>query len=84
MPIDNWKNRRPVIRWTLVFCALVTLYCTYKTFAGEPACADSRVVETIITSAFALAGVVITGYVFGAVMDDKNKLGTKETGDAGN
>lgn len=62
----NWKVRRRIIVCTLIFCALIIFYCVHK--GG-----DSRVLETAVSSAFLLAGMVIGSYVFGAVWQDVSK-----------
>lgn len=60
-----WTHRRRIIYGTLIFCA----FCiSYLMFRGS----DTRLNETIVNSAFLLAGGVIGSYVFGAVWDDKN------------
>lgn len=61
----SWKIRRRVIIGTLLFLASLV---GYLTVFGE----DIRLHETIISSSFVLAGVVISGYIGGAVWDDKN------------
>ncbi len=60
-----WTHRRRIIYGTLVFCAFCIIYLL---FHGS----DTRLNETIVNSAFLLAGGVIGSYVFGAVWDDKN------------
>jgi len=60
-----WTHRRRIIYGTLVFCAFCIIYLL---FHGS----DTRLNETIVSSAFLLAGGVIGSYVFGAVWDDKN------------
>lgn len=60
-----WAHRRRIIYGTLVFCAFCIIYLL---FYGS----DTRLNETIVNSAFLLAGGVIGSYVFGAVWDDKN------------
>jgi len=70
---DNWKNRRPVIRLTLLFCAAVIVYCTYKIFNTDPACGENANVGTLITSAFTLAGGVVLGYIGGAAWEENTK-----------
>ncbi len=64
----TWRNRRRVIFLTLLFCAGIVAYVTVW---GDPA---SRLHETVAWAAFGLAGVVISGYVFGAVIDDANVM----------
>jgi hypothetical protein len=62
----SWKIRRRIITGTLLFCAATVSYIVFK---GT----DSHINETIVTSAFALAGMVIGSYVFGAVYEDTKK-----------
>lgn len=64
---SNWRIRRKIIIITLLFCAAVVTYITLK---GT----DSRTAETIVQSAFALAGAVIGSYIFGATWEDKAKI----------
>lgn len=68
----TWKIRRRIIVSTLIFCAYVVLHCLNTI---EEATQNSRIIETALTSAFALAGWIIGAYVFGAVWQDtaKNK-----------
>lgn len=66
----SWKIRRAIIFGTLVFCAIEVLYLT---LFGE----DTKLAETIASSAFLLAGSVIGAYVFGAVWDDLNVMKTR-------
>ncbi|WP_196258553.1 hypothetical protein [Pelagibacterium limicola] len=61
----EWTRRRRVIFATLAFCAAEIAYLTI--WGG-----DSRLHETIVISAFLLAGSVIGSYVFGAIWDDAN------------
>jgi hypothetical protein len=64
----SWTIRRRIIVLTLVFCAGLVLYVTLK---GT----DTRTAETIVQSAFYLAGMVIGSYVFGAVWEDRASIG---------
>lgn len=66
-----WRNRRLIIRTTLVFCAVEIIYIT---LFGK----DNSLNESIATGAFVLAGSVIGSYVFGATWDDKNFNGRSE------
>lgn len=59
----SWKIRRAIIIGSLIFCAIVI---GYLTFFGE----DTRLAETIALCAFGMATTVISGYVFGAVIED--------------
>ena len=63
----SWAVRRKIIVWTLVFCGAMIAYITFK---GT----DNRTAETIVQSAFALAGAVIGSYCFAAVTEDKAKI----------
>jgi len=64
---SSWAIRRRIIILTLIFCAGVVTYLTLK---GT----DTRTAETIVQSAFALAGAVIGSYVFGACWEDRSKI----------
>lgn len=64
---SQWVYRRWTIFATLAFCAYVITYV--MVWYGEP---DSRVAETLVTMSFGTASAVVLGYVFGAVIDDKN------------
>jgi len=59
-----WTIRRRIITLTLIFCAVCVAYITYK---GT----DSRTAETIVQSAFYLAGAVIGSYCFSAAWADR-------------
>jgi hypothetical protein len=63
-----WTVRRRIIVLTLIFCAGLVTYITFK---GT----DTRTAETIVQSAFYLAGAVIGSYVFGAVWQDRQAIG---------
>ena len=71
-----WMHRRRIIYGTLVFCAFCIIYLL---FHGS----DTRLNETIVNSAFLLAGGVIGAYVFGAVWDDKNMASLGASPDSG-
>lgn len=62
-PQGGWLHRRRIIHSTLILCAFVILYITIN---GS----DTRIYETIITSAFSLAGLIISVYVLGATYQD--------------
>lgn len=62
-----WTVRRRIIVITLVFCAAVVTYITFQH-------TDSRTAETIVQSAFALAGAIIGSYCFSAVWQDRAAL----------
>lgn len=59
----HWRYRRAIIFLTLIFCASCIVFVMVR--GG-----DSRVDETIVVSAFGLAGAVIASWVFGAVWED--------------
>ena len=61
---NPWQVRRRIIVITLIFCAALVTYITFK---GT----DSRTAETIVQSAFYLAGAVIGSYIFGAAWQDR-------------
>lgn len=62
-PQAGWLHRRRIIYSTLVFCATIILYITFN---GS----DTRIYDTIATSAFSLAGLIISVYVLGASYQD--------------
>jgi hypothetical protein len=66
--IASWTIRRRIIVLTLIFCSGLVMYITFK---GT----DTRTAETIVQSAFYLAGMVIGSYVFGAVWEDRASIG---------
>lgn len=61
---SSWIFRRVNIFSTQIFCALILAYLTFK---GT----DTRLNETIANGAYLLWGSIATGYLFGAIMDDK-------------
>lgn len=64
----SWKNRRRVIFWSLIFCALVWVYVL-----GSPLLNITlmeKIAEVALTMTAFLAGSVIGSYVFGAVWSD--------------
>lgn len=62
--LDPWKHRRRIVYGTLFFCAGNVLYLVLK------APSDS-LREQLALGLVGLAGAVVTGYVFGATLDDK-------------
>jgi len=75
----SWYIRRRIIITTLLFCASCVIYILL--FYPKT---DSRVLETVIVSAFALGGGTIGSYVFGAAwtdikIDSNNKTNRRET-----
>lgn len=69
---SSWHFRRRVVVATLLYCAAMVAYITFKN-------SETRLAEAVATSLILLAGSVIGSYVFGAVWDDKIK--TKTVGD---
>lgn len=61
-----WKERRFIIKSTLLFCATVVAYLAV---VGQ---GENRLHETIVLGCFALAGSVIGAFIFGATWDDRN------------
>lgn len=59
--LDTWRRRRRMMWTVLWFCMGVIAFCLWK----SPAAAD-----TAITMSFGVIGVIVLGYVFGAVLDD--------------
>lgn len=66
MRLDAWKYRRKFMVVQTMFCKLVIGYVILSDMRGE-------VAEAALTMAFVLLGAIVTSYVFGAVMDDRNK-----------
>lgn len=62
---SEWKLRRRVVAGTLFFCGGSVLYLM---IFGP----DDNLRTAIANGLVLLAGSVVTGYVFGAVWDDKN------------
>lgn len=69
----HWRIRRRIIHLTLIFCALLIVWCVWTN-------TGSRTEETAVLSAFALAGAVIGSYIFGAVWED-TKINASTVGD---
>ncbi len=61
------KTRRQIVISTLVFCASLIGYITFK--GATPEMGDNRLYETIIVAAFSLAGSVIGFYIAGQTWD---------------
>ena len=70
----KWQIRRRIIISTLLFCAGAVAYIM---FFG----ADTSLNETIVTGCFSMATLVISGYIFGAVIDDKTNQTAKSVED---
>ncbi|MBT8449209.1 MAG: hypothetical protein KJO69_05940 [Gammaproteobacteria bacterium] len=68
----TWKNRRRVIFSTLVYCAAMV---TYLAIWGE----DTSLHQDIASGLILLTASVVGSYVFGAIWDDKRKVGGNET-----
>lgn len=62
-----WSVRRRIVALTLIYCGCLIGYIAYK---GT----DSHIFETLASSAFFLAGTIISAYVFSATYKDV-KLG---------
>lgn len=65
--LDGWKNRRQVVRITLVYCAI---HLSYLTFYGT----DTVLHQQLVYAFAGVAGAVIGGYLGFAVWDDHNKM----------
>ena len=63
---DDWKIRRRIVVGTLLFCAAILARLVV---GGD----DTELNQSIANGVVLLAGSVISGYVFGAVLDDNNK-----------
>lgn len=64
----SWKNRRRVIFYSLMFCALVWIYVLGSPLLGI--ILVEKIAEVALTMTAFLAGSVIGSYVFGAVWSD--------------
>lgn len=72
-----WSYRRKVVSLSLVFCASCIAYVMI--FGA----ADSETGKEIINACADAAMVIISGYILGAVWDDKNKKDKDTNNDAG-
>jgi len=61
----SWKIRKRIVYLTLLFCALIITYVTYKG-------ADTRLNETIIQFSYMLGASTIGSFIFGAVWHDSS------------
>lgn len=64
-PPGTWTRRRRIIHWSLLFCAFFLVYLVER----RP---DAAVTLTLAPAIVAGALGIITSYVFGAVVDDRN------------
>jgi hypothetical protein len=62
-----WTMRRRIISATLIWCGGLV---TYVALFVEP----TTLAETVVSGCLVLMGTVITGYVGGAVWDDRNYM----------
>lgn len=67
VPLDNWKQRRRIIKLTLLYCAA---HLSYLTFFGK----DTVLEQQLVYAFTGIAGAVLTGYLGFAVWDDHNKM----------
>lgn len=72
----QWKIRRRWITATLLFCAAMIVWVAWR---GE----DARIYETLLTSSYALATLILSVYVLGATWDDMNARKYGTPGDEG-
>jgi multisubunit Na+/H+ antiporter MnhG subunit len=63
MQKPSWKLRRRAVFGSLFFCAAVILWVIIKWD-------DTRLAETLVLSAFGLAGAIIASYIGGAAYED--------------
>lgn len=63
----SWSVRRRIIVLSLVFCASIVAYITFKNI-------DTRTAETTVQSAFYLAAAIIGSYCFAATWEDKSRI----------
>ena len=65
--VDKWKYRRLFMLWQMVFCKIVIAYVLF--FAVE-----TKAAELALDFSFMLMGTIVVAYVFGATMEDIQKL----------
>ena len=63
MQKPSWKLRRRAVFGALVFCASIVIWVMIRWD-------DTRLAETLVISAFGLAGAVIASYIGGAAYED--------------
>ena len=63
MQKPSWKLRRRAVFGSLFFCAAVVLWVIIKWD-------DTRLAETLVLSAFGLAGAIVASYIGGAAYED--------------
>jgi multisubunit Na+/H+ antiporter MnhG subunit len=59
----SWKLRRRAVFGSLFFCASVVIWVIIRWD-------DTRLAETLVLSAFGLAGAIIASYIGGAAYED--------------
>ena len=64
---DKWKYRRLFMLWQTVFCKIVIVYVLF--FAVE-----TKAAELALEFSFMLMGTIVVAYVFGATIEDIQKL----------
>lgn len=64
---DKWKYRRLFMMWQTLFCKIVIGYVIFMEV-------NTKAAEVGMEFAFMLLGVIILAYVFGATMEDINKV----------
>lgn len=69
---DDWRIRRRIVILTLLYCALIVAYALIW---GT----DNELFRSAVNGAFLLAGATVNGFVFGVVIDDKNKAPATNT-----
>lgn len=63
MKKPSWKLRRRAVFGALIFCASIVIWVMIRWD-------DTRLAETLVISAFGLAGAVIASYIGGAAYED--------------
>jgi multisubunit Na+/H+ antiporter MnhG subunit len=63
MKKPSWKLRRRAVFGSLFFCAAVVIWVIIRW-------EDTRLAETLVLSAFGLAGAIIASYIGGAAYED--------------
>lgn len=72
----SWKNRRRVIFWSLILCAVCWFWILGSPIWGIVIA--EKIAETALTMSAFLAGSVIGGYVFGATWQDVGMASAKK------
>ena len=64
---DSWKYRRLFMLWQMVFCKVLIGYVLLMGI-------ETKIAEAAVDFSFMLMGTIVLAYVFGATMEDINKV----------